>query len=295
MSTADPIAALVSANPVTVPDQHVDAVVMARTRHAITAASSPVTARRPRWPRPALVAATAAVAAVAALTLTATVGHRPGGLPGVVDALADTIGPEAVLHTVDDGPHVPNAAGGPAIARHETWASLDGLIQRTRTTYADGSFDDLRVVRRHGRYQATFYRSATRELSVSPWQTERTTPAQVAGGLNVSRIRRYARIVDSGRARVDGSARIGGHAALRVVDTDEGPANGTIWFVATDTDTPTLLAIQPPCRGGRPCPKPTTYTDYDISDDRAGLSLPDYRGAHAPPPRRAPARTVTTP
>lgn len=283
MNPTEALTRLRDANPVADPSSEVVSDVMDQTKHMIVTGAIDAEARRPgsrsirRW---GTIGVAVAVAALLGLTLRWGAG-APHGLPGAATALADAIQQSgAVLHTVDDGPQVPNAAGGPGIAREETWATLDGVVQRTLTTYSDGRFQDLRYERRDDEYQVTVYRSRTRELHVAPWLKRASAPTPQSAPLSVETVRDYAAIVKRGRARLDGRTEIDGRTALRVVDTTDGPAGGTTWFISED-DPPALVQVRRPCRDDdRSCAALTTYLGYEVSDDRAALEIPDYAGAH---------------
>lgn len=282
MTPAEALTRLRDANPVADPTSEVVPDVMHHTKQMIMNRGIDADARRPasrsirRW---GTISVAVSVAALLGLTLQWG-ADAPRGLPGAATALADAIQQSgAVLHTIDDGPQVPNAAGGPGIAREETWATLDGAVRRTLTTYSDGSLQDLRYERRDDQYQVTVYRSRTREVHVAPWLKSPSAPTQQFAPLSAETVRDYAAIVKSGRARLDGRADIDGRTALRIVDTTDGPAGGTTWFIS-EAKPPVLLQVQRSCRDDdRSCGAPTTYLGYEVSDDRAALEIPDYAGA----------------
>lgn len=282
MIDLDPLRALRDANPIHDPGEHVDPQASARARRRIlsTPVQPPPRRRARRMSRRGLVAVVAVLATVLGLTLQSR-DEAPRALPGVAEALADALArPGAVLHTIDDGPHVPDAAGGPDIARQETWASLDGKVRRTLTTFADNSIQDLRMQTRDGTYQVTVYRSRTHQLQIAPWLTRRGPPPADTQ-LHVADVQHYADVIDRGNARPDGETEIDGRAALRVIDTTPGPTQGAVWFIAADTTRPVLLRIQMPCRDDHvSCiASSTTFATYEISPHNEGLELPRYAGA----------------
>lgn len=281
MTTVDPLELVRDANPVPDPARVSDPAAKARMHQQIVDVPISHPPPRPTHRKRHVIAALVGVSAIAfALTVQQNDTGNPA-LPGVVSALADASqAPGSVLHTVDDGPHVPDASGGPAIERQETWEATDGAVQRTLTRFADGNFQDLRLERRDGKYQVQVFSSKTNELQIGSWLDDTTPPGAGTSYLGVDSIREYAQAVDAGHARVDGEATIKGHVALRVVDTQDGPAGGTVWYVAKNDAEPSLLRIQPPCRGeGGSCPEPTTYATYEVLQSNEALDLPTRPGA----------------
>ena len=209
-------------------------------------------------------------------------GPNPSPVPGVAVALANAVAqPGAILHTVDSGPSGSAASRGASdVVRQETWASLDGSVQRELTTYANGSFQDLRDQRQAGQYQVAVYWSARHELYVAPWLPSAAPRPHGASFLSVATIQRYADAVDTGHARLDGQTEVNGRLAVRVIDTAAGPAQGSVWYVAQAAHPPVLLRIQFPCRGAAgACPPATTYSTYEIAHSTSSLDLPHYPDA----------------
>lgn len=281
---------LSDANPISDPETHVDPAARDRARHA--ALTSPPDRRRTTGSRK--VAGFASIAVATVLILLAGVfatGRDNGdsGLTGPALALANGLdGPNTVLHTVQGSPTGTDASGGPAILEIESWSALDGSDRgvsssRTRTTYADGTFQDLRLRTREsenpdGEYQSTIYWSKRNELQTSVWRKLSPLPASATGGeqFSVNLVKNYAEAVEAGNARLDGEAEIRGQRAIRVIETTDGPSKGTVWFVSKDSERPALLRIEYPCPAQDDSCPATDFTRYELTDDTSKLELPAY-------------------
>ena len=195
------------------------------------------------------------------------------GLPGSARALAAAIERNrAVLHTVSTGPGLPSVVQGrPRVTRVERWVAAAWDTVRTRTTFADGSVEDMLSERRGGRYRISVYRSRDRTLTIAPWLPFRgpeTPPDQ----LGVENLAEFARAVRDGRAEVVGRTTVDGVAAVRIKLTRGSNDDRRIWTITEDADPARLLRIDEPCQGGT-CPS-ERFSVYETLPDRRALRLP---------------------
>lgn len=267
--------AAASRNPVADPEALVDIAERDALVREIVATDYPLDGGpRHSW-RP-LTYLGAAGALLAVVVLAYSLVTR-GGLPDAARALASTIeSGRAILHTVSNGPDVPGAGrGARATVREERWTTLDGTATRTKTTYRDGTFEDLVQQRRGRRYRVTVYRSRSRTVTISPWLRVVGQPVP-ADRLSLTGARSFAAAVRRGNAKVTGSTTVDGVAAYRVEATD-GSGPSPVWVISKDERHPRLLRVEEPCEQ-RPCPV-TRLRVYETISDREALELPEYRGA----------------
>jgi len=295
MTADDLLRRLSDANPIPDPEANVDAAARDLARRAAVMSPSQDRRRTPRFRKVARFSSVAvATATVLAVGLLAS-GRDDGstGLAGPALALANVLdGPDTILHTVRSEPPGVDASGGPAILKSETWSMLDRSTQgesvhRSLTTYADGTFQDLRHRIRKadnpdGEYQVTVYWSKRNELHTSIWRKVSPLPASATDTeqLSLSRVQNYADAVKAGNARLDGETEIRGQRAIRVIETTDGPSKGTVWFVSKDAKTPALLRIEYACpMRNESCPS-IDFTRYELSKDTSKLEMPEYPGAN---------------
>lgn len=261
-------------DPVAVADPHTQATIFEQ----ITTTRPPSLCRRRRLHRRHLAAVMGVCAAVTAVGLGLGADHGSVGLPAAAQALAEQA-TAPILHTVRTEPRVADAAGGPAIVQTEMWAMRDGSQTRTKTTYADGTFQDLVLYRDGDRYRVDAYWSKDHRLQRDPWQpSSRRTPP--SGPLfNIAE--RFAQAVQSGQAKVIGQTTVDGTPAYRISSTDDPPAPRITWTIANDREHPRLFSQQI-CLPQNRC-QTTTYDLYEISHDATPLSLPHYPAANANP------------
>ena len=277
-------------NPVPRPEDVVDETARARIYASVTAdvPPRPPVARSARRLTPRRVVAGATGFAIVVVGALLIGGGTPDtSFPAAVAKLADqAMDPGAVVHTVVTGDDVEGADG----ASRETWATVDGSVQRYRTTQPGGDYTDtlLRVDGR--RVTLTVYRSANNTLYRYPTADRPPVPGVDASQLSITGISDYASAIRAGNAHIAGETTVDGIPAYRVVQKgpSERPEDTQTWIVSKDSAQPRLLQIQRPCpKDAAPCPA-TTFRAYDIRDDRSTLGLPAYPDARvvdvAPPP-----------
>lgn len=266
------VARIVAMNPVGDPSATIDPRHRAEClEHALADPTRPLARSRllaSRWP----VLVLALCAAVTVLGLSVRSDHGPIGLPAAAQAFAEQAA-APVLHTLRREPTVPEAAGGPAVAQTETWASRDGSRVRTKTTYADGTFQDLVRYRDGDRYRVDAYWSKDRRLDRGTWQPISPHAGRDAGA-SFAIAERFAEAVRTGTAQIIGETTIDGTPAYRISDTTDQLAPRSIWTIAKDSERPRLFSQQI-CVPNNPC-QTTTYDVYETSNSTAALSLPDY-------------------
>jgi hypothetical protein len=295
MSHGDVQAFLKARDPLPDPASGVDPLVMETTFHAIIAqprgdarATSHAPRRKRRW---WAAAGVPAVAAITALIVFAIGGGTPGrSFPTAVAKLAKLASsPTAVVHTVVSGDDVEGAPG----ARREMWATVDGSVLRSRTTQPGGSYTDVLLRDDGTRRELTLYRSTDDTLYESHGAS--AIHAGDPAALSISHIADYAQAIKAGTARLTGEETVNGVAAYRIEQRVPGPASADtqVWVVAQDSAAPRLLRIERPCPPStRPCPA-TTFSAYDISNDRSTLQMPNHSAAkviHVIPPNGSPTR-----
>lgn len=279
--TSEYLARIAALNPVDDQSAVVDPQMRARTLDRVAALRERMPPqRRPVVLRPlGAVLLLGAVVAMIGLGLALRSDDNPAGLPAAAAALAERSAGR-VLHTVQTGGGVPDAAGGPSEAKVETWALRDGSRARTKTTFADGTFQDLVIQHDGHRYRVDAYWSRDGRHERGGWRPlAASAPKQTDPATYVAE--HFAQTVRAGRARVVGETSVDGTPAYRISPTGNRVARSVVWTIAKDPDHPRLFRQQI-CLTTNPC-LTTTYSVFESTSDTATLSLPDYSGADRNP------------